>query len=194
MKKTLYPKTRRISDQKTIITEKLDWSNLWIFKLNWELIIAQRNHIYKLSGVDSNKCYKWLFGRLQENKEALDLYEWSWVFGEWIGMWKIWYWNTLDKRFYIFAKARIDENYDISNLQYSDLNYAFNEACIPACIYEVPVVEETDDIVDIKYLDNLYDGYTKEIWRRVEWFVVNTKWNINKYVRYKNGKETAHII
>lgn len=192
MKKTLYPKTRRITDQKTIITEKLDGSNLWIFKLNGEIVVAQRNHIYKLNEVDPKKCYKWLYGRLQEN--TLNLFEWSWVFGEWIGMGKIWYGETLEKKFYIFAKARIDETYTMTNLQYSDLEYAFDEATIPDCISKVPVIEETENNGDTKYLDLLYDKYTKEIWRRVEWFVVNTKWNVTKYVRCKNGKETAHIV
>ena len=52
IKKTIYPKTERVkisSENVCEITEKLDGSNLCIFKLNEKLYIAQRNNIY---GVD----------------------------------------------------------------------------------------------------------------------------------------------
>ena len=190
MKKTSYPKTKRFANSKMRITEKLDGSNLWIFMLNWELIIAQRNYIFRLSELSRNN-YKWLAWRLENNLADLDLYEWSWVFGERIWMWKIKYGESLDKRFYIFAKARIDEEYEISHLQYSDINYAFNDAIIPDCVWVVPTVAEVEN-VNIEYLDNLYDEYKAKVQRPVEWFVIFSNWGITKYVRHKNWIETPH--
>jgi len=188
MQKTLYPKTKRISDSNIIITEKLDGSNLWIFKLNWEIIIAQRNNVLKLSELNSKQCYKWLYQRIHEN--TLDIYEWSWVFGERIWMWAIKY--NFDKRFYIFAKARISEDYEVSLIQYENLQYAFNDQIIPDCIWLVPVVQEITINPTISYLDTLYDIYKEKVWRNVEWFIINNQWNIIKYVRYKDWKLTEH--
>jgi len=198
MKKTLYPKTKRITESKIVITEKLDWSNLWIFNLWWELIIAQRNNVLRLSELNSKNAYKWLVGWIEENKEELKICDWSWVFGEWIWMWKIWYWDTeiSNKRFHIFAKANIDKDYEIRNLNYNldFLQYPFEDQQIPECIWVVPWVIETDNWVSIDYLDDLYDRYKKLVWRRVEWFIINTSWNITKYVRCKNWKETQHTF
>ena len=46
----MYPKTSRIGNKMgdILITEKLDESNLSIFKLNGELYIGQRNYILSL--------------------------------------------------------------------------------------------------------------------------------------------------
>ena len=107
MKKTLYPKTKRISDEQIIITEKLDGSNLWLFRLNGEILIAQRNHVLKISELNKENAYKWLIWWLEENKDKLDILEWSWLFWELIWMGKIWYWDRFKNRFHIFAKANI---------------------------------------------------------------------------------------
>jgi len=47
IKKSLYPKTKRLSknSKKIVVTEKLDGSNIGFFKLNGELVIATRNNI-----------------------------------------------------------------------------------------------------------------------------------------------------
>ncbi len=84
-----WPKIPRSTGEKVTITEKLDWSNLWLFKLNWELIIAQRNNVFTLDELNKNTAYKWLIWWIEENKEQLDFCEWSWVFGEWIWMWSL---------------------------------------------------------------------------------------------------------
>ena len=193
MEKTLYPKTQRIKNDWVIITEKLDWSNLWIFKIGWELIIAQRNNVFKLSELNKNNAYKWLIGWLDENKDKLDLNEWSGVFGEWIWMGHINYWEKLDKRFYMFAKANIDENLDVRNIIYNkDLFiYPFESKAIPNCIWVVPHVEY-DWPTDIESLDKLYISYTEYVQRQVEWFIINNNNQISKYVRYKNWKLTEH--
>ncbi len=194
MKKTLYPKTQRIwLNNKVIITEKLDWSNLWIFMLWWELIIAQRNNVYRLSEAEANIAYKWLIGWLDINKDRIDLCEWSWVFWEWIGMWQIWYWDYLENKFYIFAKANIDENFDVRNINYdhSLFIYPFLSKTIPDFMGIVPVVWEYD-FISVDMLDKIYDEYAGDMDRKCEWFVCYQWWSISKYVRYKDWKESPH--
>ena len=193
MEKTLYPKTTRIWNDKIKITEKLDGSCLWIFKLNWELIIAQRNHIFKQSELTSTNSYKGLIGWLDSFAETIDLNEGSWVFWEWIGMGQIWYWEVLDKKFYIFAKANINEEMEVRNINYKQelFIYPFIEQKIPDCIWVVPFIEEVY-WVSIAYLDELYDKYCEKVNRKVEGFILNDNNNILKYVRYKNGILTSH--
>jgi hypothetical protein len=196
MNKTLYPKTARIWNCKIIITEKLDGSNLWIFKINWKILIAQRNHCFYTDELDKSLMYKWLFVRLNENKDKLDLCEWSWIFGEWIWMGQINYtWTDIDKKFYIFAKANIDENLEVRNLNYdrSLFIHPFESKIIPDFIWVVPWILETD-VISIDKLDNLYDSYHKLVNRKVEWFIINNNNQITKYVRFKNWKESKHII
>lgn len=194
MEKSLYPKTIRVGNTKTIITEKLDWSNLWIFKLNWELIIAQRNNVFKISELNSTNAYKWLIGWLEENKNTLTILEWSWIFWEWIWKRQIKYWESLDKRFYMFAKANIDEKLDVRNINYDRklFIYPFEWSIIPNFIWVVPEIIY-DWPTDINSLDILYDRYCNEVWRPVEWFVLNQNNQISKYVRYKNWQFTKHI-
>lgn len=57
IKKEIYPKTPRVicKGAKVQITEKLDGSNLVIFKFNDEVYIAQRNNILSLDELDDNK-------------------------------------------------------------------------------------------------------------------------------------------
>lgn len=195
MKKQIYPKTKRFNiDSKTVITEKLDGSNLWIFKLNWEIMVATRSQILKISEI-KNWNYKWLSDWMNNNLEKLDLHEWSIVFWEWLWMWKINYKDVFNKKFYIFAKANIDENFEISNLNYYSefFIYSFESKEIPDCIWIVPTVCQTEGKVNLGFLNNLYEKYKTEKNRKVEWFIIIENWIIRKYVRYKDWKESEHI-
>lgn len=97
IKKTMYPKTSRIGNKMgdILITEKLDGSNLSIFKLNGELYIGQRNYIFRLDEIDEQKemLYQGLHAWLKENGEFLEkeLHEKAVIIGEWIGMGRIAY-------------------------------------------------------------------------------------------------------
>ena len=56
IKKTIYPKTERVkisNENVCEITEKLDGSNLCIFKLNEKIYIAQRNNIYTIDEINT---------------------------------------------------------------------------------------------------------------------------------------------
>lgn len=56
IKKTLYPKTRRVKlKSKVVITEKLDGSNIGFFKVNGELLIAQNNNVSKYVRMKNGK-------------------------------------------------------------------------------------------------------------------------------------------
>lgn len=193
--KQLYPKTSRIRDSKIKISEKIDGSNLWIFRLNGELIFAQRNGIYTQSEVEAwASTYKWLQAFVKDNADKLDILEWSWVFWEWIGMWQINYSGRFDKKFYIFAKANIDSEYNIKNINYDNESfvYPFQSQVIPDCIWVVPSWEIEWEVT-IELLNNMYSDYSNKVWK-VEWFVINRNNSINKYVRFKNGKPSEHII
>lgn len=79
IKKTIYPKTERvkISNENTCeITEKLDGSNLCIFKLNEKIYIAQRNNIYTIDEINTEEVkqimYKGLHAWLEEHKNFLE--------------------------------------------------------------------------------------------------------------------------
>lgn len=197
IKKEIYPKTPRVSiDGDSIeITEKLDGSNLVIFKLNDEIYFAQRNTILKYSELKENKqiLYKglldWAYGHIQVLQEQL--YEGSCLCGEWLGMGRLKYTiDEFDKRFYMFAKARIDENYNLNNLNYEHTQfiYPFNNKIIPEFIGIVPVVGSIPYLPDKKSLDGMYERYCKKVNRPVEGFVINFRNIITKYVRMKNGK------
>lgn len=55
-KLTLYPKTQRVSmKNKIVITEKLDGSNIGIFKVDGKLLIAQRNYVFHEDELNENK-------------------------------------------------------------------------------------------------------------------------------------------
>ena len=194
LQKKLYPKTERVSENKFIITEKLDWSNLWIFKLGWKIFIAQRNNCYYYDDQAArNIAYKWLIWRIEENKDKIDLHEWSWVFGEWIWMWQLKYWNAFDKRFYIFAKANIDDSLENLRIIYKNelFMYPFISQTIPSCMWVVPIVDNVNTL-SIEYLNDLYDRYLEKVNRPVEWFIIRF-WNkIEKYVRNKGWKIIDH--
>jgi len=148
IKKEIYPKTKRLSCEgdKIYITEKLDGSNLCIFKKDGKLYFAQRNNIFEFNELEENKdkLYKGLFQWLQDNKNVFeDLHENSVVCGEWLGMGKIKYSvDEFDKRFYMFAKANVDEDFNLYNLIYDHklFIYPFQSQVIPNCIGIVPEV------------------------------------------------------
>ena len=195
-KKTLYPKTKRVKfENKVVITEKLDGSNIGFFKVNGELIIAQRNYIFKLNEIDKNIVYKGLIGWLEEHGSDLKnrLIEGSGFFGEWIGMGKIGY-PDLDKKVYMFAKANLDTKGEVKNLYYDHklFKYPFENQEFPNYIGIVPVVEECESVPNIEKLNCLYEIYRNKVNRNVEGFIIAQNNNVNKYVRMKNGKLQDH--
>ena len=197
IKKTLYPKTKRVQfKNRVVITEKLDGSNIGFFKVNGELIIAQRNNIFLIDELEENKnmLYKGLKGWLDEHGKDLTerLIEGSGFFGEWIGMGKIKY-PDLDKKVYMFAKANYEKG-EIKNLYYDHelFIYPFENQEIPEYIGIVPIVEERETMADVETLNYIYDNYRMGVQRNVEGFVVAQNNNVNKYVRMKNGKMQDH--
>lgn len=197
IRKEIYPKTKRISvdGDKVQITEKLDGSNLCIFKKNDELFIAQRKNIIGFSELEENKdkLYKGLYQWLLDNKDILQeqLLENSVLCGEWLGMGQLKYSvDEFDKRFYMFAKANIDDNFDLYNIKYDHelFIYPFENQEIPNFIGIVPTVCELNVIPNKKHLDSIYQKYCDKVERHVEGFVINYKDIISKYVRMKNKK------
>ena len=91
IKKSIYPKTERVKvEQSNVceVTEKLDGSNLCIFKKNGVLYIATRNYIISDKDTTEEKTllYRGLSGWLVEHSEALqkELREGSCICGEWL--------------------------------------------------------------------------------------------------------------
>lgn len=202
IKKEIYPKTKRVScsGDKVYITEKLDGSNLVIFKKNEELYIAQRNNIFKIDELEEAKgiLYKGLYQWLLDNKDTLinELHNNSAICGEWLGMGCLKYnSDKFDKKWYMFAKANIDDELSLYNLIYEhDLFiYPFVSKKIPNFIGIVPEITTSDFIPTKKDLDNLYEKYSDIVNRKVEGFVINYKNIITKYVRMKNGKISEHF-
>lgn len=201
IKKEIYPKTKRLSCQgdKVYVTEKLDGSNLVFFKKNDTLYLAQRNTIYSFDEIEENKdkLYKGLYQWLSDNKQVFDdLHNNSAICGEWLGMGCLKYSvDEFDKRYYMFAKANIDDDFNLYNLIYThDLFiYPFQSQVIPKCIGIVPEVIELNVLPTKEHLDSIYDKYTDKVKRNVEGFVINYKNIITKYVRMKNGKLTEHF-
>lgn len=200
--KEIYPKTKRISctGDKVYLTEKLDGSNLVFFKKDDELHIAQRKTIFKLSELEEAKdvLYKGLYQWLLDNGKILEneLHNNSAICGEWLGMGNLKYSvDEFDKRWYMFAKANIDDDYNLYNLIY-DHNlfiYPFISQEMPKFIGVVPEVTELNVLPTKEHLDSVYEKYCNKVNRNVEGFVVNYKNNITKYVRMKNGKLQEHF-
>ena len=201
LKKEIYPKTKRVSclGDKVYITEKLDGSNLCVFKKDEKLYIAQRKNIINFSELEEqkDKLYKGLYQWLMDNKEVFnDLHNNSVLCGEWLGMGCLKYSiDEFDKKFYMFAKANIDEEFNLYNLNYehSLFIYPFQSQEIPKCIGIVPEVAELNVIPAKEHLDSIYEKYSNKVNRNVEGFVVNYKNIITKYVRIKNGKLQEHF-
>lgn len=200
--KEIYPKTKRVSciGDKVYLTEKLDGSNLVFFKKNDELYIAQRKNIFKISELDEVKdiLYKGLYQWLLDNKEVLqnELYEGSAICGEWLDMGNLKYnIDEFDKRWYMFAKANIDDDYNLYNLIYDHklFIYPFISQEIPSFIGIVPEVAELNVLPNKEHLDSIYEKYTNKVNRNVEGFVINYRNIISKYVRMKSGKLQEHF-
>ena len=197
IKKELYPKTPRIKvgGESIKITEKLDGSNLIIYKLLGVIYFAQRNTIFSYEELEENKdkLYKGLLGWANAHIKQLEkeLYEGSCICGEWLGMGKIKYTvDEFDKRFYMFAKARIDIFLNLSNLNYDheQFIYPFESQIIPSFIGVVPTVGNIPYLPDKEALDLIYERYCTKVNRQVEGFVIEFHNIITKYVRMKNGK------
>ena len=177
MKKKLYGKTTRMPlNRRVVITEKLDGSNLGFFKLDGELWIAQRSRVYKASNVSPKGAYKGLYDWIQEYGDVLEqeLYEGSIIFGEWIGMGHIKYQGTLDAKYMLFGKARIDAEFNITKKQWGleGLIYPFASQEIPSFIGVVPKVQEYAYVPSVSDLDALYEEYMIKKGRKVEGFVI----------------------
>lgn len=201
IKKEIYPKTKRVScsGEKVEITEKLDGSNLCFFRKENTLYLAQRKTILSFEELEENKdiLYKGLYQWIIDNQEELStIRNNAVVCGEWLGMGKLKYTvDEFDKRFYMFAKANIDDDFNLYNIYYNhDLFiYPFETQEIPKCIDIVPLAYSIEYIPDKDKLDILYEKYTNKVKRDVEGFVVNVNNTIRKYVRMKNGKLQEHF-
>lgn len=200
LKKKIYPKTQRFTGENDIvITEKVDGSNLSIFKKDGELYIAQRNYIFTFSEIEDakSKLYKDLFEWLQEHAKTLEsiLHDNSALCGEWIGTGHIKYGHAFsNKKFLMFAKANINDKLELFNINYyqDSFIYPFIEKEIPDFIGVVPIVNKCSFYPDIAELDHDYDVYKQKVNRNVEGFIINSGNSISKYVRMKSGKMSEH--
>ena len=196
IKKSIYPKTKRMLEEtKFVITEKLDGSNLCIFKKDGIIYLAQRIYIFSSDELTTDNAYKGLFGWLQKNLKTLqdELVDGSVICGEWIGMGKLSY--NFDTKFFMFAKANITEDFELKNINYNHelFIYPFKSKEIPSFIKEVPFVANfTKGKPSVEDLNNIYDVYAYSVERSVEGFVVENNNTIEKYVRMKNGKLEPH--
>ena len=202
IKKEIYPKTKRVScsGDKVYITEKLDGSNLVFFKKNDELYFAQRRNIININELEEVKdiLYKGLYQWLLDNKAYLQeqLINDSAICGEWLGMGCLKYTiDEFDKKWYMFAKANIDDEFNLYNLIYDHelFIYPFANQEMPNFIGIVPEVAELVVLPTKEHLDSIYEKYSSKVNRNVEGFVVNYKNIITKYVRMKNGKLQEHF-
>ena len=202
IKKEIYPKTKRVSciGDKVYVTEKIDGSNMVIFKKDDLLYIAQRKNIICETEFEEAKniLYKGLYEWFNNNKDYLKehLLNNACLCGEWIGMGCLKYpVDEFDKRFYMFAKANIDIEFDLYNLIYEHnlFVYPFDNQEIPSFIGVVPEVAELSVIPTKEHLDSIYTKYCEKVNRNVEGFVVNYRNIISKYVRMKNGKLQEHF-
>lgn len=202
IKKEIYPKTKRVSckGDKVYLTEKIDGSNLVFFKKDDKLYFAQRNNIICIDEIEEQKgmLYKGLYQWLLDNKNVLEteLHNNSAICGEWIGMGCLKYnVDEFDKRWYMFAKANIDDDYNLYNLIYDHelFIYPFVSQEIPNFIGIVPEVTELINLPNKEQLDSIYEKYTNKLNRNVEGFVINYKNIISKYVRMKNGQLKEHF-
>ena len=168
IKKEIYPKTPRlkINGDRVYVTEKLDGSNLVFFKKNDVLYIAQRKNIFAIDELEEVKdvLYKGLYQWLLDNKDVLqkELYEGSAICGEWLGMGQLKYTiDEFDKKWYMFAKANIDEEFNLYNLNYNHslFIYPFISQTVPNFIGIVPEVAELNVLPTKEHLDNIYEKY-----------------------------------
>lgn len=87
----------------------------------------------------------------------------------------------------MFAKANIDDEFNLYNLNYehSLFVYPFVSQEIPKFIGVVPEVVELNVLLTKEHLDSIYEKYCAKVNRNVEGFVINYKNIITKYVRMK---------
>jgi len=199
VKCSLYPKTSRHGkiDTSVIVTEKIDGSNLGLFKFDGKLYIAQRNWVIPIDQLDAI-TYKGLRAWLEQYGEHLqdNLQEGACIFGEWVGMGKLKYPEDWP-RFQQFAKCNVmhlDGLWQPKNLYYDRqlFKWSYVEQKQPEYITSVPLVATRDSIPTIDELDQHYDWYINTEGRDVEGFIVILNNTVSKYVRYKNGKQTPH--
>ena len=202
IKKQIYPKTQRLNcdGDKIYVTEKLDGSNLVIFKKENKLYIAQRNNIMCIDEIEDNKntLYKGLYQWLIDNSNDLlsELNNDSAICGEWLGMGQIKYSiDEFDKRYYMFAKANINDNMELYNIIYNHelFIYPFINQNIPKFIGVVPEVKTLNILPNKEQLDGIYEKYCQKVGRNVEGFVINYNNSIQNYVRMKNRKLSEHF-
>lgn len=203
IKKQVYPKTKRVkvkNEKICQLTEKLDGSNLCIFKKDDILYIAQRNNIYSINELEDVKdtMYKGLYKWINEYKDYLleNLQPNSCICGEWLGMGCLKYDSKeFDKKFYMFAKANINDQFELFNIYYYHelFIYPFVNQEIPDFIGVVPIVSELYVLPNKNDLDDIYDYYRSCKNRDVEGIIVNYNNNISKYVRMKNGQLQEHF-
>lgn len=205
IKKKLYPHTERIGKKvEAQITEKMDGANIGFFNKDDELLICTRNYILPLSEVNEKTAksilngyaglYDWLLKYGKELKQ--DIYTGSGIFCEWMGTnGHVKYPKEIrHNKVYIFAKARINDDYNIENLVWDIdlLKYAFKEKVIPEYMDKVPFVCGGTSYPTVVQLNELYFQYTRKLDRNVEGFVIHFDGKIRKYVRMKNGKLEEH--
>ena len=195
--KQIYPKTKRIPLSNTIyVTEKIDGSNLGIFNLNDKLYIAQRGLVFSIDEIEEvkSKMYKGLYAWLKENAENIKLNQNSCIFGEWLGMGQIKYGEIFNEKLLMFAKANVDDEFNVTNLKYdhSLFKYSFINEERPTFIGLVPMVSILNEMPTKEELDKIYENYLNLVNRKVEGLIINFNNNILKYVRFKNGKEEEH--
>lgn len=206
LKKEIYPKTERLSLKNVVyITEKLDGENLTIFKKDDKIYVATRGCVINVTDdfeADKNFLYRGMYPWLQANLQWLtdNLFPNSAICGEWLGAGWINYGQEMtEARFYMFAKANIDEKMNLYRIKYDHSLFRFPftninpEQEIPDFIKTVPQVTTLQNIPTVEELDKLYEEYKNKVQRDVEGFVINFQDKICKYVRKKNGKETPHM-
>lgn len=205
IKLKLYGSTKRVGTDTIQITEKLDGSNLGIFRIDDKLLIAQRNWVMVYPDDILNKqiMYKGLLDWLDKHGAVLrdSLINYNGVFGEWMGMGRLK--NDDARQFNIFSKGKLrlgdDNTYYVDNMRYDvdNLNYVFNDGIVPDIdsLTFVPVVTTFDTYPDIDTLDALYEDYINVVGRDVEGFIVTVNGgNPRKYVRNKSGSVHPHYV
>lgn len=216
-KKELYTKTQRLGTEtfEWLLTEKLDGSNLCFFKHSGFVYVALRKNIIELydilqpdASVDTKDIHNKLYKGLEEwlNAHGMDLYdqlaEGAAICGEWLGMGQLKYPDSMP-RYNMFAKARVDEDADFSDLQLTridydpeNFHYVFRDDVIPDYIGVVPVIARVHEAPTTAQLDEVYAHYAASVQRPVEGIVITQKELPDrrcKYVRMKAGKLGPHL-
>ena len=138
--------------------------------------------------------YKGLYAWLKENAENIKLNNNSCIFGEWLGMGQIKYGEIFNEKLLMFAKANVDDEFNVTNLMYDHalFKYSFINEERPNFIGVVPMVSILNKMPTKEELDKIYENYLNLVNRKVEGLIINFNNNILKYVRFKNGKEEEH--